>query len=436
MPDSHERLLVGIDWAIDTHQLCALDREGMTVAERSVPHSGAGLITMADWLIERAGGDPAAVAVAIERPDGPVVECLLDRQIKVYTLNPKQLDRFRDRYSPAGAKDDRRDALVLASALRTDRPAFRQVVLDQPELIQLRELVRIDDDLRAEENRLNNRLIDQLRRYYPQLLELAADRCDPFLWDLWELAQTPAQARALRPAVLRRLMAKHHIRRFSLEQLQQALRATDLPVAQGTVAAAIQHIALLLPRLRLVHQQRRQCGRQTEALLTRLAAPSEQSAEGQKRQHPDAAILRSLPGVGTAVLARMLTDGSDPIRHRDLNRLRALGGSAPVTRSSGKSRQIAMRRACNARLRYAFYHWARTAVQRDERARGHYASLRSRGHNHGRALRGVVDRLLSVAIALLRTGTFYDAQRRQSRRAAPAQDQHSGGVLLPSAKSP
>ena len=72
-----------------------------------------------------------------------------------------------------------------------------------------------------------------------------------------------------------------------------------------------------------------------------------------------------------------------------------------------------MRRACNARLRYAFYHWGRTAVQRDQLTKLHYAELRSKGHTHGRALRGAVDRLLSVAIAMLKQGTLYDPQRRQ-----------------------
>ena len=68
-----------------------------------------------------AAGD---VGVAIETPRGPVVESLMERGIAVHSINPKQLDRFRDRLSPAGAKDDRRDARVLASALRTDPHCF------------------------------------------------------------------------------------------------------------------------------------------------------------------------------------------------------------------------------------------------------------------------------------------------------------------------
>src|SRR5438034_8041099 len=122
---------------------------------------------MADWLTALADGEPARIAVAIEVPRGPVVETLLERGFHVFAINPKQLDRFRDRHSPAGAKDDRRDGFVLADSLRTDRPAFRQVHVDDPLLIQLRELSRAEEELQTELRRLSNRLWEQLQRFYP-----------------------------------------------------------------------------------------------------------------------------------------------------------------------------------------------------------------------------------------------------------------------------
>ncbi|MCG8598340.1 MAG: IS110 family transposase [Kiloniellales bacterium] len=80
------------------------------------------------WLAANTGAAPTSIAVAIEVPHGPVVEALLEHGFQVYALNPKQLDRFRDRFSLAGAKDDRRDALVLADTLRTDRQALRHLM--------------------------------------------------------------------------------------------------------------------------------------------------------------------------------------------------------------------------------------------------------------------------------------------------------------------
>jgi hypothetical protein len=122
---------------------------------------------MADWLI--ATSAPSTIHVAIEVPHGPIVETLLERGFNVYASNPKQLDRFRDRFSPAGAKDDSRDAEVQANALRTDMRAFREVVLADAILVELREWSRMADGLTTDKNRLANRLREQLWRYYPQM---------------------------------------------------------------------------------------------------------------------------------------------------------------------------------------------------------------------------------------------------------------------------
>src|SRR5215510_12362508 len=85
-----------------------------------------GLAELGDWLLSMASA-ARTVAVAIEVPHGPVVDALIDRGFVVFAINPKQLDRLRDRFSVAGAKDDRRDAYVQADSLRTDRRLFRRL---------------------------------------------------------------------------------------------------------------------------------------------------------------------------------------------------------------------------------------------------------------------------------------------------------------------
>ena len=95
---------VGIDWASENHQICLIDARGGCVGERSVAHGGAALGELCDWLIGRTGAKPETIAVAIETPNGPVVEALLERGFRVDAINPKQLDRFRDRFTVAGAK--------------------------------------------------------------------------------------------------------------------------------------------------------------------------------------------------------------------------------------------------------------------------------------------------------------------------------------------
>src|SRR5438067_635460 len=163
---------VGFDWAVQKHRACLLDAEGKRVVERDVEHNGVGLAGLCSWLIEKTGARAHEIAVAIEAPRGPVVEVLLERGFQVFAINPKQLDRFRDRFSMSGAKDDSRDAEVLGHSLRTDPQAYRRLTMDDPLVIELREWSRIYEELKQEQIRLTNRMRDQLWRYYPQAGEL------------------------------------------------------------------------------------------------------------------------------------------------------------------------------------------------------------------------------------------------------------------------
>src|SRR2546426_7311878 len=148
---------VGIDWGSQQHQVCVLDGERRRVGERAIDHDGASLARLADWLWTLSAGQPQRVVVAIEVPRGAIVEGLLERGFHVFAMNPKQLDRFRDRHSVAGAKDDRRDAFVLADSVRTDQPSFRRLQLDAPHLLLLRELSRAEETLLEEFRRSANR---------------------------------------------------------------------------------------------------------------------------------------------------------------------------------------------------------------------------------------------------------------------------------------
>src|SRR5882724_8232961 len=196
---------VGIDWASQSHQVCLIGARGECLGERSVAHGRPGIEELCDWLIARTGATPEVIGVAIEMTQGPVVEALLERGFCVYGINPKQLDRFRDRFTVAGAKDDRRDARVLADSLRTDRHAFRRLSNDEPVIVKLREWSRMADDLQHERTRLASRMREQLWRYYPQMLELADDLAADWFLDLWNQAPTPAKAARLRETTIERV---------------------------------------------------------------------------------------------------------------------------------------------------------------------------------------------------------------------------------------
>lgn len=273
--------------------------------------------------------------MAIEVPRGPIVDTLLEKDIAVFAVNPKQLDRFRDRHTVAGAKDDRRDALVLADSMRTDKHAFRSVRLGDP---------------------------------------------------LLEKAPTPELAKRLSLAKLGSLLKRYRIRCVTPEQVRETLAAEALHVAPGVIEACRRHVTLLIPRLRLVHEQKLHVEREIDSLLETLSVPQQGKAE-----HRDARLLQSLPGLGKLVCATMLAEASEPLERRDYSRLRTLCGVASVTRRSGKQHAVSMRTSCSRRLRYA--------------------ASRAAGHSHGRALRGIADRLLATVVAMLKANTFYEPAR-------------------------
>ena len=364
----------GVDWGSRKHQACVLDAAGEVLGEREFEHGGAGLSQMADWLLSFATGDAGDVGVAIETPSGPVVESLLEHGVAVHSINPKQLDRFRDRFSPAGAKDDRRDARVLASALRTDAHCLRRLERTDPAIVELREWSRLSEELTRERVRLANQMRQQLWRYYPQFLAAVDDDvAAPWALDLWRSLPTPRAGQRVRGLTLTRVLKQHRIRRIDAATLRDRLRAPAVTLTPGTVEAATTHVRLLVERLALLNRQLDQADRQLNRLVHQLieAAPAAdpdaptEDEPASSTAPPDAAILLSLPGVGTRVLATLFAEGSDAVRRRDHDALRCLCGVAPVTRRSGKSLLVTQRRAAHGRLRDAVFYWSRVAVQRD-----------------------------------------------------------------------
>ena len=141
---------------------------------------------------------------------------------------------------------------------------------------------------------------------------------------------------------------------------------------------------LVAERLALVNRQGDHARRELDRLVHQFAeaAPADDpnastEDDPSSTDPPDAAILLSLPGIGTKVLATLLAEGSDAVRRRDYNALRCLCGVAPVTRRSGKSMIVTRRQAAHDRLRDAAYHWARVAAQRDPVSHDKYRSLRA-----------------------------------------------------------
>src|SRR5215472_591819 len=220
------RFWIGIDWGSENHQVCILDGDRQVVLEQSVPHTGAGIGAFVQELV--ALGRLDEMAVGIEAPHGAIIETLVEHGAAVFAINPKQLDRFRDRHTVAGAKDDRRDAYVLADSLRTDLSSFRRVKLDDPLVVQIRELVRVHEDLVHERIAFGNRLHGQLTRFFPAILELGEIYDDPWLWALLEQAPTPAAAKELSREAVVAILKAHKIRRLDTKTVIEVLGVESL----------------------------------------------------------------------------------------------------------------------------------------------------------------------------------------------------------------
>jgi transposase len=399
---------LGIDWGSETHELCLLDAAGQIRGTRSVAHTAAAVHDAVHWVRELTSAEPAAIAAAIETPRGVLVDTLIEVGFPMFAINPKQLDRFRDRFTAAGAKDDQRDAHVLGDALRTDQRAFRRVRPDDPVIIQLREVTRLREDLEQDERRLSNRLRDQLYRVDAAWLTFSPAADEPWLWAILVEAPDPTAWAQLARRRVAATLRTHRIRRLNADDVHAALQQPRLTVAPGVADAVAIRIAAVVPQLQVIHEQRLTAERRIDRLLERLATTD--VPEGEPREHRDVEILQSLPGVGRMVTATMLTEATGALAARDYPTLRAHTGAAPVTKRSGKRAFfVHMRYACKRRLRQAVYHWSRTSLQHDAAARAYYDRVRSRGHSHARALRSVADRWLRILVAMLSNGTLYDA---------------------------
>jgi len=396
---------VGIDWGSESHQVCRIDREEEP-RQRSFPHTGEGLRALVDFVLEGEIG-PEQIAVAIEVNHGAVVEALLAKGLRIHSINPKLLDRLRDRFSLAGAKDDRRDAFVLASCVESDAHAFRKIEPGNEENSRLRAATRLREELKSERRANTNRLWNELRDCRPELLPLCPAADEPWLWALIEKAPSPSEGAKLTRASIGAVLKRHRIRRLTSEEVQGALRRDILSLRSAYIESHAARVLVLVARLKLAQDQIVKVERQiSTALAERVKAE-------EKTERRDLTILLSLPGFGSLTVATALGESGDAFDRRDYNALRSLSGAAPITKQSGGTRCVVMRQVCQPRLRAALHLAALRASRIDPKLGDLFLRARARGQSVGRAVRNIVDRLLFLAVQLLKKNQLYDIQLRQ-----------------------
>ena len=245
-----------------------------------------------------------------------------------------------------------------------------------------------------------NALRSALREFYPgALAALGAQLAEPEALAMLTAAPTPELGRRLTRAAVRQALVGAGRRRnlqARVVAVHDALAAPQLAAPEPVEAAYRQVVDALVA---LLGSLNRQVAALEEQLSARFAA------------HPDAAIVRSLPGLGMVLGARVLAEfGDDPHRYATAKGRKAFAGTAPVTRASGLRTTVVARAACNQRLVDACYLWAFAALTASPGARRCYDAHRARGATHHQALRALGNRLVGILHGCLTHRVVYQEQ--------------------------
>jgi transposase len=361
-------------------------------------------------LVAAHAEDPAAVVVGIETDRGLLVGALTAAGYQVYGINPLQASRYRERHVSSGAKSDAGDARVLAEIVRSDRHHHRLIAGDSDQAEAIKILARAHQGLIWARQRHVNGLRNALREFYPAALAaLGTDLAGPEALAVLGAAPTPERGRALQVTEITGLLGQAGRRRnlaSRAAQIQQALTSPQLG-APAPVTAAYRHVVTAAVKVL--------------AELTTQINALEQELTSAFEIHPDAEILRSLPGLGVVLGARVLAEfGDDPTRYHHPTARKTYAGTAPITRASGTRKVVLARLARNKRLADACYLWAFSALTRSQGARAYYDQLRARGATHHQALRALANRLVGILHGCLRHRSTYDERTAWAHRSQQA----------------
>jgi transposase len=392
-------LTCGIDWARDDHAVSIVDDGGVEVHRSSVEHNAAGLCTLVSTLTRRGVEE-----VAIERPDGPIVDTLLGQGITVVVISPNQLKNLRGRYGSAGNKDDRFDAFVLADTLRTDRTRLRPLVPDTAETVALRSSCRARKDLIVHRVALANQLREHLSRVYPGAVGLFADLDSAISMTFLTRFDRQDRADWLTPKRLGTWLASVSYTGGMDPAVLHARLIAAPRGATGAEGAAHAHITHALVAT-------------LETLVAQIKTLSEQIAE-QLAAHADGHIFTSLPRSGKIRAAKLLAEiGDCRGRFPTPESLACLAGVAPSTRQSGTMRSVGFRWSCDKHLRDAVTDFAADSRHANPWAADLYNRARARKHDHPHATRIVARAWLHVIWHCWQTNQPYNPAQHRALQA-------------------
>jgi transposase len=385
-------VFAGLDWASAEHAVCVIDAAGTVLWRHTVAHSRAGLarltLRLRELRVDRVG---------IERTDGPLVEALLQAELTVAVVPPRQMKNLRSRYGRAG-RNDRFDAYVLADTMRTDGHRFTDLTRDREPTRGLRALVRARQDLIAVRVGLVNQLRATLELAFPGAVGLFCELHSPIARAFLRRFPTAAQAAALDEASMTAwLIGESYSGRTPAAVFLDRLRTAPAGLT-GPEAAARRDVTL--------------------ALVAAIDAIEDQATELARRikealaLHPDAPIFTSLPRAGQLRAAALLAEIGDARgRYPDAQTLAAAGGVSPFTDESGKHRTIGFRFKTDTKLRRALTEFADDSRRASPWAADLYTRARARGMRHPHAVRVLARAWAAVIWRCWQDGVPYDPTR-------------------------
>jgi transposase len=398
------KVFVGHDWAEDHHDVFIEDDTGRRLAGGRLAEGIDGIARFHEMVADHVD-DPADVVIASEIDRGLFVNTLVAAGYTVLAVNPMSTSRYRERFSTSGAKSDPGDAKVLAELARTDAHLHRPIAGDSELAEAIKVLARAHQSMIWTRQRQANQLRSTLREFYPAALEAFDELAGRDALAILAIAATPTAGMHLSlskiQSALRRAGRQRRIEQRAVE-IQTALRSEQL-AAPGLIADAMGATVAALVAVII------ELNTQIASLETKLADRFE--------QHPDAKIIRSLPGLGMTLGARVLGEfGDDPNRYEDAKSRKNYSGMSPITKASGKHKVVLARYARNRRLSDACYQWAFATLTASPGARAFYDEHRAKGDTHNRALRALANRLVGILHGCLRHGTVYDEHTAWAHR--------------------
>ena len=391
------QFFVGLDWASEIHAVCVLDAAGRPVSAFPVEHTADGIATLIARLARY--GEPGDIPVGIERPNGRLVDLLLEAGHPVVPVSPNAIKTWRDGEVVSGAKSDAGDAAVIAEYLRLRAHRLRAVAPYSAQTKALRTVVRTRDDLVDMRIAATNQLAALLDAHWPGAKAIFADIESPIGLAFLTRYPTAASARHLGEKRLAAFLVKHsYCGRRPAGELLTRLRTAPAGTLDETLTEAV-HDAVL-------------------ALVTVLSAIGaalkdlNRSVVAHLGEHPDGPIFTSLPRSGQINAAQVLAEWGDvrqAYEHPDA--IAALAGISPVTKESGKHRAVHFRWACNKRFRRAITTFADNSRHSSPWAATIYNNARAAGKDHPHAVRILARAWVRVIWRCWHDGIPYDPAR-------------------------